>query len=67
MSSTTLPSDAGAPQSDTGTLFARRSSGLVRAFSTWDGFIYCIYGDSIIAAAALTYAVGNGFTRANIP
>ena len=67
MASTSLPSDTGPGSSDSGSLFARRSSGLVRAFSTWDGFIYCIYGDSIIAAAALTYAVGNGFTRANIP
>jgi basic amino acid/polyamine antiporter, APA family len=67
MTSSSVPSDANVPRSDSQSLFARRSSGLVRAFSTWDGFIYCIYGDSIIAAAALTYAVGNGFTHANIP
>lgn len=48
-------------------LFLRKSSGLVRAFSTFDGFIYAVYADSIIAAAALTYAVGFPFSGANIP
>lgn len=52
---------------ESGSLFVRQSSGLVRAFSTFDGFCYAVYADSIIAAAALTYAVGFPFNKANIP
>jgi APA family basic amino acid/polyamine antiporter len=48
-------------------LFLRRSSGLVRAFSIFDGFLYGVYADSIVVAAALTYAVCWPWADANIP
>jgi len=48
-------------------LFLRKSSGLVRQFSVFDGFIYSIYADSIVVAAALTYSVIWPFPKANIP
>lgn len=48
-------------------LFLRRSSGLVRAFSIFDGFLYGVYADSIVVAAALTYAVCWPWNDANIP
>ncbi len=62
-----MATETGVAPTETGSLFVRQSSGLVRAFSTFDGFCYAIYADSIIAAAALTYAVGFSFNRANIP
>ncbi len=48
-------------------LFLRRSSGLVRAFSIFDGFLYGVYADSIVVAAALTYATCWPWNDANIP
>jgi APA family basic amino acid/polyamine antiporter len=48
-------------------LFLRRSSGLVRAFSIFDGFLYGVYADSIVVAAALTYALCYPWNDANIP
>lgn len=48
-------------------LFLRRSSGLVRAFSIFDGFLYGVYADSIVVAAALTYALCWAWPDANIP
>ncbi|HSR21008.1 MAG TPA: amino acid permease [Anaerolineales bacterium] len=48
-------------------LFLRKSSGLVRAFSIFDGFLYGVYADSIIVAAALSYAVAHPWNDANIP
>ena len=48
-------------------LFLRRSSGLVRAFSIFDGFLYGVYANSIVVAAALTYAVCYAWNDANIP
>jgi len=48
-------------------LFLRRSSGLVRAFSIFDGFLYGVYADSIVVAAALTYALCWPWNDANIP
>jgi len=48
-------------------LFLRRSSGLVRAFSIFDGFLYGVYANSIVVAAALTYAVCFPWNDANIP
>ena len=48
-------------------LFLRKSSGLVRAFSIFDGFLYGVYADSIVVAAALTYAVAWPWNDANIP
>ena len=48
-------------------LFLRKSSGLVRAFSIFDGFLYGVYADSIVVAAALTYAVCWPWNDANIP
>ena len=59
---------AGAPTESAGAgLFLRRSSGLVRAFSIFDGFLYGVYADSIVVAAALTYAVCWPWADANIP
>jgi amino acid transporter len=59
---------AGAPTETAGAgLFLRRSSGLVRAFSIFDGFLYGVYADSIVVAAALTYAVCWPWADANIP
>jgi basic amino acid/polyamine antiporter, APA family len=58
------------PSSGTGSatpLFLRRSSGLVRAFSVFDGFLYAVYADSIIVAAALTYSLTWPWPKANIP
>ena len=48
-------------------LFLRKSSGLVRAFSTFDGFLYGVYANSIVVAAALSYAVAWPWNDANIP
>ncbi len=48
-------------------LFLRKSSGLVRAFSVFDGFVYGVYADSIVVAAALTYSVCYPWPEANIP
>jgi APA family basic amino acid/polyamine antiporter len=48
-------------------LFLRKSSGLVRAFSIFDGFLYGVYANSIIVAAALSYAVAWPWNDANIP
>jgi len=48
-------------------LFLRKSSGLIRAFSIFDGFLYGVYADSIVVAAALTYAVCWPWNDANIP
>jgi len=48
-------------------LFLRKSSGLVRAFSIFDGFLYGVYADSIVVAAALSYAVCWPWNDANIP
>ncbi len=50
-----------------GTLFLRKSSGLIRAFSVFDGFLYGVYADSIVVAAALTYLVCWPWPDANIP
>jgi amino acid transporter len=50
-----------------GGLFLRRSSGLVRAFSIFDGFLYGVYADSIVVAAALTYSLCWPWKDANIP
>jgi len=49
------------------TLFLRKTSGLVRAFSVFDGFLYGVYADSIIIAAALTYSLTWPWPYANIP
>jgi len=48
-------------------LFLRKSSGLVRAFSIFDGFLYGVYANSIVVAAALSYAVAWPWNDANIP
>ena len=59
---------AGTPSETAGAgLFLRKSSGLVRAFSIFDGFLYGVYADSIVVAAALTYAVCWPWNDANIP
>lgn len=49
------------------TLFLRNASGLVRSWRIWDGFIYAVYADSIIVAAALTYAIAYPWPQGNIP
>jgi amino acid transporter len=49
------------------TLYLRKASGLVRAFSVFDGFAYAVYADSIILAAALSYALSWPWPDANIP
>ncbi len=48
-------------------LFLRKSSGLIRAFSPFDGFAYAIYAVSIIVAAAFSYAIAWQWPDANIP
>lgn len=48
-------------------LFLRKSSGLIRAFSPFDGFAYGIYAVSIIVAAAFSYAIAFQWPKANIP
>jgi basic amino acid/polyamine antiporter, APA family len=48
-------------------LFLRKSSGLVRAFSLFDGFVYGVYANSIVVAAALTYSLSFAWNDANIP
>jgi amino acid transporter len=47
--------------------FLRGPSGLFRAFSLLDGFIYGVYADSIVIAAALTYSLVWPWPDANIP
>ncbi len=59
MATTTASSQAG--------LFLRKSSGLIRAFSPFDGFAYNIYAVSIIVAAAFSYAIAWQWPDANIP
>src|SRR5512136_529666 len=49
------------------TLFLRRASGLARAWNVFDGFLYCVYADSIFVAAALTYGLSWPWPDANIP
>ena len=68
MTVTTSPAPAkpGVPAVPAG-LFLRKSSGLVRAFSIFDGFLYGVYADSIVVAAALTYALCWPWNDANIP
>jgi len=48
-------------------LFLRRASGMVRAWNVFDGFIYCLYADSIFVAAALTYGLSWPWPDGNIP
>jgi len=49
------------------TLFLRKASGLVRSWKTFDGFIYALYGDSVIVAGALTYGLSYQWSAGNIP
>jgi amino acid transporter len=49
------------------TLFLRRSSGLVRAFSVFDGFAYAVFAVAIVEATALSYALSYPWPDANIP
>jgi APA family basic amino acid/polyamine antiporter len=49
------------------TLFLRRASGLVRAFSVFDGFAYAVFAVAIVEATALSYALSYPWPDANIP
>ena len=49
------------------TLFLRRASGLARSWNVFDGFLYCVYADSIFVGAALTYGLSWPWPDANIP
>jgi len=40
---------------------------MVRAWNVFDGFIYCLYADSIFVAAALTYGLAWPWPDGNIP
>jgi len=40
---------------------------MVRAWNVFDGFIYCLYADSIFVAAALTYGLSWPWPDGNIP
>jgi amino acid transporter len=53
--------------SDKETLFLRRASGLVRAFSVFDGFAYAVFAVAIVEATALSYALSYPWPDANIP
>jgi len=46
---------------------SRRQSGNRRVFSVFDGFVYGVYANSIIIAAALTYSLLWPWPDANIP
>lgn len=48
-------------------VFLRQSSGLVRAFTWWDGLIYNVYAISVVAAATLIFSLTFVFPRANLP
>jgi amino acid transporter len=67
MAEKTETSPAQPPAGKEAGLFLRRSSGLVRAFSIFDGFLYGVYADSIVVAAALTYSLCWPWKDANIP
>ena len=64
-----MSTDANKPPSSGSTagLFLRKSSGLVRAFSVFDGFTYSVYAVSPVLAAALTYMLVSPWHDANIP
>lgn len=48
-------------------VFLRQSSGLVRAFTWWDGLIYNIYAISVVAACTLIFTLTYVFPGANLP
>ena len=54
-------------QRGTETLFLRRASGLVRAFSVFDGFAYAVFAVAIVEATALSFALSYAWADANIP
>jgi APA family basic amino acid/polyamine antiporter len=53
--------------SATKSVFLRPSSGLVRAFTWWDGLIYNIYAISVVAACTLIFSLTFVFPGANLP
>jgi amino acid transporter len=61
-------SDTTVGQSGTAkSVFLRQSSGLVRAFTWWDGLIYNIYAVSVVAACSLIFTLTFVFPGANLP
>ncbi|MFP4110096.1 MAG: amino acid permease [Desulfovermiculus sp.] len=53
--------------SGSGTPFQGYATGMPRFFSVFDGFIYGVYANSIVIAAALTYSLTWPWNDANIP
>src|SRR5947209_2542663 len=66
MADTTAPR-TGLVDSSSQTVFLRKSSGLIRAFSCVDGLIYNIYAISVIGAAILIFSLVYIFPKENLP